>query len=139
MVVFGLGVAVIGSVYASAYGSRLTATVPAGVPARVTAIAHQSVGAAFTASHSITTSGHPALGQALHLAASNAFLHALTVSALVAGAIAAAGAILAGLVLPAHPTGPEDTVPQDTVPQDTRPEGTTRATEPAGQLAGPAA
>src|SRR6185369_485957 len=30
-----LGVAVIGSVYASLYGSRLTATLPAGVPARV--------------------------------------------------------------------------------------------------------
>jgi len=129
-----LGVAVIGSVYASVYGSRLTATVPAGVPAPVMAIAHQSVGAAFTAAHSITTSGHPALGQALHVAASNAFLHALTVGALVAGGIAAAGAILVGLILPAHPTVPEDTAPEDTLP-----EGTTAATGPASQVAEPAA
>ena len=44
-----LGVAVIGSVYASIYGSRLTATMPASVPGRVAAIAHQSVGAAYVA------------------------------------------------------------------------------------------
>src|SRR5487761_1308468 len=41
-----LGVAVIGSVYASVYGSRLTATMPAHVPGPVASIAHQSVGAA---------------------------------------------------------------------------------------------
>jgi EmrB/QacA subfamily drug resistance transporter len=39
-----LGVAVIGSIYASVYGSRLTATMPASVPGQVAAIAHQSVG-----------------------------------------------------------------------------------------------
>jgi hypothetical protein len=37
-----LGVAVIGSVYASVYGSRLTATLPAAVPGRIAALAHQS-------------------------------------------------------------------------------------------------
>src|SRR5260370_9766048 len=42
-----LGVAIIGSVYASVYGSRLTATMPAGVPGRVAAIAHQSLAAAY--------------------------------------------------------------------------------------------
>src|SRR4029077_8110895 len=44
-----LGVAVIGSVYASVYGSRLTATTPAGVPGQVAALAHQSIGAAHRA------------------------------------------------------------------------------------------
>ena len=44
-----LGVAVIGSVYASVYGSRLTATLPASVPGQAAAIAHQSVGAAYVA------------------------------------------------------------------------------------------
>src|SRR4029077_6663077 len=42
-----LGVAVIGSVYASLCGSRLTASLPAALPRGVTAIAHQSLGAAY--------------------------------------------------------------------------------------------
>src|SRR6201988_408169 len=53
-----LGVAVIGSVYASVYGSRLTATTPAGVPGQVAALAHQSVGAAYAAAAGL---GHPVL------------------------------------------------------------------------------
>jgi hypothetical protein len=95
-----LGVAVIGSVYASVYGSRLTATTPAGVPGQAAAIAHQSVGAAYAAAAGL---GHPVLGQALRLAATNAFLRGLTVGALVAGGVAAAGAIITALFLPAQP------------------------------------
>src|SRR6266446_7909085 len=52
-----LGVAVIGSVYASVYGSRLTATMPASVPGRAAAIAHQSVGAAYVAAGKIAALG----------------------------------------------------------------------------------
>jgi len=98
-----LGVAVIGSVYASVFGSRLTATLPARLPASAAAIAHQSVGAAYTAAGAVTAQGHPALGAALQLAATNAFLRGLTVSALVAGAVAAAGAIAVILFLPSQP------------------------------------
>jgi EmrB/QacA subfamily drug resistance transporter len=98
-----LGVAVIGSVYASIYGSRLTATMPAAVPSRIAAIAHQTAGAAYAAAGKIATLGHPALGQALHHASTNAFLHGLTIGALVAGGVAAAGAVLAVLFLPAQP------------------------------------
>jgi len=98
-----LGVAVIGSVYASVYGSHLTATMPAAVPGRAAAIAHQSVGAAYAAAGKIAALGHPALGQALHDAATNAFLRGLTVGALVAGGVAALGAVLAALFLPAQP------------------------------------
>jgi EmrB/QacA subfamily drug resistance transporter len=101
-----LGVAVIGSVYASVYGSHLTATMPAGIPGPVSAIAHQSIGAAYTAVGTITALGHPALGQALHLAATNAFLRGLTVGCLVAGGVAAAGALLAVRFLPAQPARP---------------------------------
>jgi EmrB/QacA subfamily drug resistance transporter len=98
-----LGVAVIGSVYASVYGSRLSATLPASVPGRVAAAAHQSVGAAYAAAGQVTALGHPALGQALHHASTNAFLRGLTVGALVAGGVAAVGAFLAVLFLPAQP------------------------------------
>ncbi|TVZ07407.1 DHA2 family efflux MFS transporter permease subunit [Trebonia kvetii] len=98
-----LGVAVIGSVYASVYGSRLTAATPADVPGQVAALAHQSVGAAYAAAGGLAGFGHPALGQALRLASTNAFLRGLTVGALVAGGVAAAGAILAAVFLPAQP------------------------------------
>jgi EmrB/QacA subfamily drug resistance transporter len=101
-----LGVAVIGSVYASVYGSHLTATMPATVPGRIAAIAHQSLGAAYTAAGKIAALGHPALGQALHHASTYAFLRGLTIGALVAGGVAAVGAVLAALFLPAQPARP---------------------------------
>jgi hypothetical protein len=101
-----LGVAVIGSVYASVYGSQLTATTPAALPGQVAAIAHQSIGAAYAAAGKIAALGHPALGQALHFAATNAFLRGLTIGALVAGGAAALGALLAALFLPAQPASP---------------------------------
>jgi hypothetical protein len=77
---------------------------PAAVPAPVAAIAHQSIGAAYVAAGKIAALGHPALGQALHHASTNAFLRGLTIGALVAGGVAAVGAILAVLFLPAQPT-----------------------------------
>jgi EmrB/QacA subfamily drug resistance transporter len=101
-----LGVAVLGSVYASVYGVRLTATMPAAVPGRVAAIAHQSVGAAYAAAGKIAALGHPALGQALHHASTNAFLRGLTIGALAAVGVAAVGAVLAALFLPAQPAQP---------------------------------
>jgi hypothetical protein len=101
-----LGVAVIGSIYASVYAARLTATVPAGLPGPVAAIARQSVGAAYAAAGKITALGHPVLAQALQHAAANAFLRGLTTGSLVAGGVAAAGAVLAVLFLPAQPAQP---------------------------------
>jgi EmrB/QacA subfamily drug resistance transporter len=112
-----LGVAVIGSVYASAYGSRLAGTLPAGVPGHVAALARQSVGAAYTAAGTVTANGHPAVGQALHLASTNAFLHAVTVGCLVAGGVAAAGALLAAAFLPAQPAASVQGTPDDVSPQ----------------------
>jgi hypothetical protein len=101
-----LGVAIIGSVYASVYASRLTAAIPAAVPAPAAAAAHQSVGAAYAAAARLAALGHPALGQALQHASTNAFLRGLTIGALVAGAVAALGAIAAALFLPAQPATP---------------------------------
>jgi EmrB/QacA subfamily drug resistance transporter len=110
-----LGVAVIGSVYASLYGSRLTATLPAGLPGRVSDIAHQSLGAAYAVSGQVPG----ALGQAIHTAATNAFLHGLSIGCLVAGGVAAAGAILAVLFLPAHPVSPPVLTLTETLPVKT--------------------
>ncbi len=100
-----LGVAVIGSIYASVYGSRLTATMPASVPGQAGAIAHQSVGAAYVAAGKIAALGHPVLGQALQHASTNAFLRGLTVGCLIAGSVAAAGGP-PGSPVPARPARP---------------------------------
>jgi hypothetical protein len=113
-----LGVAVIGSVYASVYGSRLSATMPAAVPDPIAAIAHQSVGAAYVAAGKIAAVGHPALGQALHHASTNAFLRGLTIGALVAGGVAAVGALLAVRFLPAQPTRPAGPPADDAEPAE---------------------
>ena len=107
-----LGVAVIGSVYASLYASRLTATLPAGLPARISDIAHQSLGAAYAVAGRVPG----ALGRAVHDAATNAFLHGLSVGCLVAGGVAAAGAVLAVLFLPAQPVSPPAARPAETLP-----------------------
>jgi predicted MFS family arabinose efflux permease len=106
-----LGVAVIGSVFASLYGSRLTARLPGGLPRPVTAAAHQSLGAAYAVSGRIPG----ALGRAVHDAATNAFIHGLSVGALVAGGVATAGAILAAVFLPAQPASPA-VIPPPSVP-----------------------
>jgi EmrB/QacA subfamily drug resistance transporter len=99
-----LGVAVLGSVFLSLYGSGLTHRIPSALPGRLSAVAHQSVGAAFAVSTKLTAAGHPALGHALHQAASQAFLHGLSAGCLVAAGVAAAGTLTAALFLPAQPT-----------------------------------
>jgi EmrB/QacA subfamily drug resistance transporter len=140
-----LGVAVIGSVYASVYASHLTATMPTAVPGPVAAIAHQSVGAAYAAADKIDALGHPALGQALHHVSTNAFLHGLTIGALVAGGVAAVGALLAALFLPAQPTRPASPAADDAETAEeahdtqihTRPSAT--AHQPASQPSTPLA
>ena len=52
-----------------------------------------------------------ALGRAVHDAATNAFIHGLSVAALVAGGVAAVGAILAVVFLPAQPASPAVALP----------------------------
>jgi hypothetical protein len=133
-----LGVAVLGSVYASIYGSRLTATMPAAVPAPVAAIAHQSVGAAYVAAGKLAALGHPALSQALHQAATNAFLRGLTIGALVAGGVAAGGAIIAVLFLPAQPTQPASPAADETQTAE-RPHEPQTQTQPPATVHQPAA
>jgi hypothetical protein len=110
-----LGVAVIGSVYESVYGSQLTATMPVHIQGSIESIAHQSVGAAYAAAGKIAALGHPVLGQALQHASTNAFLRGLTVASLVAGGVAAAGAVLAVVFLPAQPAKPTTDQAETTV------------------------
>src|SRR4051812_13709862 len=70
-----LGVAVIGSVFASLYAGRLTTSLPAGLPSAVDDAAHASVGAAFASAEQVGHAGHPALATAIHDGAGAAFFH----------------------------------------------------------------
>jgi EmrB/QacA subfamily drug resistance transporter len=110
-----LGVAVIGSVYASLYSSRLTSALPR-LPVTVAQNAHQSVGAALTTASQLGRSGHPALAAAVHDAASSAFFHGFHTANYVAAAVAAAGALMALALLPAHPTVRSDEAAETQAP-----------------------
>src|SRR3954471_23907228 len=105
-----LGVAVIGSVYASLYASQLTSALHGGVPASVDHAAHGSVGAAFATAEQLDRAGQPALASAIHDGASAAFFHGFAAANYVAAGVAAAGALLALAFVPAHPkTDPDAT------------------------------
>jgi hypothetical protein len=102
-----LGVAVIGSVAASAYGSRLGSTTPAGLPSQVSRAAHGSVGGALGAAHHLAQGGFTLLAHRLGEAAIGAFLHSLAGGCRVAAGVVAAGAVLAASLLPARPRATE--------------------------------
>jgi EmrB/QacA subfamily drug resistance transporter len=100
-----LGVAVIGSVYASLYASRLATVLPIGSPATVVRAAHASVGAGLTAARRLASAGHPALASGVHDATAAAFFHGFHAANYLAAGVAAAGAVMALALLPAHPSG----------------------------------
>jgi hypothetical protein len=101
-----LGVAVIGSVYASLYSSRLREALPAGLPENAAATAHDSVGAALNVSGGLAQAGQAGLAADVHDAASAAFFHGFAAGNLVAAGVAAAGAVMAIALLPAQPPEP---------------------------------
>jgi hypothetical protein len=98
-----LGVAVIGSLYASIYASRLTAKLPPHLSAARVDTAHASAGAALAIAHQLAHAGQPALGAAVHAAAAGAFIRGLSIACLASGTIAGVGALVALALLPAHP------------------------------------
>jgi hypothetical protein len=106
-----LGVAVIGSVYASLYAGRLTSALPVRVPTAIARTAHESVGAALTVAGQLAHAGHPALAAAIHDAASSAFFDGFHTANVVAAGVAATGAVIALALLPAHPAAHADDVP----------------------------
>jgi predicted MFS family arabinose efflux permease len=107
-----LGVAVIGSVYASLYASRLTSALPVSSPGTVARAAHTSVGAALTTASNLALAGHPALASAIHNAANAAFFHGFTAANYLAAGVAGAGAVMALVLLPAQPTTSRDDTPE---------------------------
>jgi hypothetical protein len=101
-----LGVAVIGSVFASLYASRLS--LPAGLPAEATQAAPESVGGAFIAAQRVADAGLGPMAEQLRAAASASFFDGFAIGCLVAAGVAALGAIAAAILLPAQPLAIDD-------------------------------
>ena len=99
-----IGVAVIGSVFASVYQARL-ADVPAtsSLPDPVLAQARDSVGAALIAADQLGVAGQPDLAGQLASLATSGFLDGFAVGCMVAALVALVGVLVAGLFVPAHP------------------------------------
>jgi EmrB/QacA subfamily drug resistance transporter len=95
-----LGVAVMGSVYASLYGSRIKDLLSGVLPPEAVRSAQQSAGAALGIAAHL---GHTPLADTVRHASRSAFLHGLTFAALVATGVAAVGTVVAFLLLPAQP------------------------------------
>jgi len=98
-----LGVAVIGSVFASTYGSHLRDHLPAVLPKSAAAVARQSIGAAQVVARRAADLGHPSIGQAVRTVSTDAFMSGLTAACLVAGVVAGLGFVMAAVYLPAQP------------------------------------
>src|SRR5262249_20352502 len=88
-----LGVAVIGSVAASLYTSRLAALLPPGLPGRAVTAANGSVGGAAAAAQQLAQAGLPGPAHALADAAKAAFMHSLSGACLVAAGGTAIGVL----------------------------------------------
>jgi EmrB/QacA subfamily drug resistance transporter len=96
-----LGVAVIGSVFASIYAARLA--LPQGLPPQAADAARESVGGAFIAAQRIADAGLGSAAAQLQDAASSAFFDGFAIGCLVAAGVALLGALVAAVLLPAHP------------------------------------
>jgi predicted MFS family arabinose efflux permease len=98
-----LGVAVIGSIYASLYSSRLGKLLPSALPPDLAAGAHRSVGTAFGTAAQLGATGQTGLATSLHEAASTAFFHGFEAAVLAAAGIALAGSVMALVLIPSQP------------------------------------
>jgi len=107
-----LGVAIIGSIYASLYTHRLAGTLASEAPARVLRTAQSSAGAAVQTAHALLPS-QPRLASSVHEAAVAAFFHGFHVADAVAGGVAFMGAAMAFLLLPAHPVSNQPDHPSE--------------------------
>jgi EmrB/QacA subfamily drug resistance transporter len=101
-----LGVALIGSIYSSAYGAKMAdalAAAPVPVPATAAAAIKDSVGAAMAISGQVGGTA----GNALADAARSAFVDGMHQGVLLGAAVALVGAVVALVFLPARATDPQ--------------------------------
>src|SRR5262249_37297121 len=98
-----LGVAIIGSIYASLYASGVVDDAPTSIPGSAIHQASESIGSALAVSHQLG----PAGTSLLH-AARTAFFDGFQVGCLVAAGVLFIGAAFAARFLPARPAPPPD-------------------------------
>jgi len=104
-----LGVAVIGSVYASVYTSALLRHATwRSVPAEYRDIAEHSIGAALEVARRATSFVGPRVAEVLAVQARVAFVDALAIGCYVAAGVTVLGSMAAFLLLPDHPTHDRD-------------------------------
>ena len=97
-----LGVAVIGSVYASLYAQALARPAP-GAPPQAIDAARDSIGGAVIAADRLVGAGAPDAAATLTRIAGGGFFDGLQAGCLVAAGVCAAGAVFTALVLPSRP------------------------------------
>ena len=98
-----LGVAVIGSIYASLYARHLVQALPGDLPGSIANGAQRSVGIALGAADRLDAVGRPVAARGLHDAATSAFFEGFQTAVLVAAGIALAGMLVALALIPNQP------------------------------------
>jgi len=98
-----LGVAVIGSISASLYASRLLTTLPPRLPAGLVATAKGSVGGASVAARALSSAGLHTVARELDRAAVQAFEHSIRYACPVASGVALGGLLMVAFLLPGRP------------------------------------
>lgn len=106
-----LGVAIIGSIYASLYSHRLARGIPIALPHHLVDLARRSVGGALAVAQGLDHDGWTELGAPLRHAATEAFHQGLSIGCLVAGGCAFGGAVMVALLLPSHPERSDAALP----------------------------
>jgi EmrB/QacA subfamily drug resistance transporter len=97
-----LGVAILGSILASSYGSAM-APVVTGLPSEAAKIASDSIGGTLRAASQLGEAGAPVIA-----AARESFIDGMSAGVWVAAGVALLGAILTGIFLPAKALDPEE-------------------------------
>jgi hypothetical protein len=99
-----LGVAIIGSIFATTYGPRIVELLtPFGLPSEAVSAAEASVGAAFAVAEQ---TGDPAAAGAIRDIASSSFLDGFQVACTTVGIVAILGSLVAWRFLPARTATP---------------------------------
>jgi len=100
-----LGVAIIGSIFATTYGPRIVELLtPMGLPETAVSAAEESVGAAFAVAEKV---GDPSLSGSIQGMASSSFLEGFQAACTTVGIVAICGALLAFRFLPTRTATPE--------------------------------
>ncbi len=112
-----LGVAVVGSLFASAYTAELATRAAHALPAAVVGHARESVGAAYATVHALAAGGAGQAALELRHVASTGFMNGLSTGCAVVAGTCVVGAVVCAIVLPAQP--PEQSPDEAASPSET--------------------